>query len=325
MCQGEGVRTTSDPRPWELPPGLLAFDERGQEWDDWLRALPRLVRDVLSDWELTPDGTSMHGFCALVVPVRTEDNRPAVAKFAWPHDEEEHEHVGLKALNGNGAVRLYRADPPRHVMLLERLHADRDLTSVHDIEACLVVAGLYQRIHIPAPPQLRSLTSYIARWNDDMRRLPIDAPMPRRLVEQCLSLATDLVTDPGSTGTMIHGDLHYENVLAADREPWLAIDPKPMSGDPHYEVAPMLWNRCDEAVASGDVRSVVRRRLATLVDAAGLDEDRARDWVVVRMMQNALWTIQDAAALGRVGRAALTSEELDWITLCVSVAKAVQD
>ena len=83
---------------------------------------------------------------------------------------------------------------------------------------------------------------------------------------------------------MIHGDLHYENVLAGDREPWLVIDPKPMSGDPHYELAPMLWNRWDEAVATGDLRIALRRRFHTLVDAAGLDEDRARDWVVVRMV-----------------------------------------
>ena len=59
----------------------------------------------------------------------------------------------------------------------------------------------------------------------------------------------DFVTDAASTGTMIHGDLHYENVLAADREPWLVIDPKPTNGDPHYEVAPLLWNRWEELAA----------------------------------------------------------------------------
>ena len=76
-------------------------------------------------------------------------------------------------------------------------------------------------------------------------------------------------------------------MLAADREPWLVIDPKPMSGDPHFEPAPMLWNRWDEVVASGDVRDAVRRRFHTLVDVAGLDEDRARDWVVLREVLNA--------------------------------------
>jgi streptomycin 6-kinase len=131
----------------------------------------------------------------------------------------------------------------------------------------------------------------------------------------------DFVSDDASTGTLIHGDLHYENVLAADRAPWLVIDPKPMSGDPHYESAPMLWNRWDEVVASTSVRDAVRRRFHTMVDAAGLDEDRARDWVVVRMVLNAHWCLEDVSRLGR----GLTDEDKAWVTECVAIAKAVQD
>ena len=111
------------------------------------------------------------------------------------------------------------------------------------------------------------------------RRLPRDAPIPRRLVEQTISLGADFVADPASIGVAIHGDLHFENVLAADREPWLVIDPKPMSGDPHYEVSPLLWNRWDEIVEAGDVRRAVKRRFHAVVDVAGLDEGRARDFL----------------------------------------------
>ena len=307
--------------PFQIPQTFLAFADRGEAFAAWLEALPRLVRDIVDEWELTFDGPPMHGYCALVVPVRTTVGEPAVVKFAWPHDEEEHEHLGLQAWQGDGMVRLYRADPKRHVMLLERLHASEDLTSVWDVEACQIVAGFYRRIHIPALPQLRTLTSYISRWNADLERLPTDAPVPRRLVEQTISLGRSFVSDDASDGTMIHGDLHYENVLAADREPWLVIDPKPMSGDPHYEVAPLLWNRWDEVVESGNVRDAVRRRFHTVVDTAELDEDRARDWVIVREMNNAMWAIEDANA----ARRGLTAEDREWITRAITIAKAVQD
>lgn len=119
----------------------------------------------------------------------------------------------------------------------------------------------------------------------------------------------------------MHGDLHYGNVLAADREVWLAIDPKPLRGDPHFEVAPLLWNRWDEVVASGDVRSAVRRRFHTVVDAALLDEDRARAWVVVREVLNAQWALADAE---RAGRAPGDTEHA-VVTRAVSVVKAVGD
>ena len=152
----------------EIPAGLLAFRNRSEAWSTWLDALPRLVRDVIGEWELRYDGEPRHGFCALVVPVLTRDDTPAVVKFAWPHDEEEHEHLALQALHGDGTVLLFRADPTRHVMLLERLHADRDLTSLDPVGACEVVAGFYRRIHIPALPQLRTLSSYIDRWTTEL-------------------------------------------------------------------------------------------------------------------------------------------------------------
>jgi streptomycin 6-kinase len=301
----------------DLPDGVLGMARRGADWARWVDALPGLARDLLDEWGLSIDGWMMHGFCALVVPVRTTSGGPAVLKIGFPDDESEHEHLALQHWHGRGAVQLLRADPRRRAMLLERLHPYERLDELDDLAACEVVAGLYERLHLPAPPQLRTLTSYVGTWTDDLARLPRSAPLPRRLVEQAVALGRDFVTDEGSTGTLVHTDLHYDNVLAADREPWLAIDPKPVSGDPHYEVAPMLWNRYDELGA--DVRNGIRARFHTLVDAAGLDEHRARDWVVVRMLHNAMWRLQDEPDVRR-----LTSTS-DWLTMCIAIAKAVQD
>jgi len=275
---------------------------------------------MLAEWGLHVDGPSMHGRCSLVIPVLTGTARQAALKLSWAGDDESAlEHLALRQWHGNGAVRLLRADPARRVMLLERL-GSADLRAVSEIEACRIVAGLYARLHVPAHPQLRPLTSYVERWAGRLGELPASAPIPRRLVEQAVSLANDFVSDDASIGVIIHGDLHFENVLAGDREPWLAIDPKPMSGDRHYEPAPMLWNRWDELAATGDVRSAVRRRFHELVDGAGLDEDRARDWVVVRMVLNAHWAIDDA---GRAG-VPLSGEDQRWITRFIAIAKAVQ-
>ena len=296
-----------------LPPGVLAFADRGPEWAAFVDRLPRLVREVFEEWGLTADGAPTHGYCALVLPVRRA-GEPAVLKLGFPDDESEHEGLALQRWAGTGAVRLLSADPHRSALLLERLQPT-DLTSVDVLDACERVAELYARLHVPAPPQLRTLTSYVEQWTAQLALLPRDAPVPHRLVQQAVSLGRDLVSDEASTGTLIHADLHYENVLAGDREPWLVIDPKPVSGDPHYEPAPMLWNRWDEAVASSDLRTAVRRRFHTLVDSAYLDEDRARDWVVVRMLHNAMWQLEDHPA----------APDLGYLTMCIAIAKAVQD
>lgn len=119
------------------------------------------------------------------------------------------------------------------------------------------------------------------------------------------------------TDRVIHTDLDYSNVLggnvlAAAREPWLVIDPKPVNGNPHYETAPMLWNRWDEI--AGDVREGVRRRFWMLVGGAGFDEDRARGWVITRMEHNAMWALRHGS-----------HSDQAWLTRCIAVAKAVQD
>jgi len=302
----------------EVPAGLDRQRRLGEAWAGWLDGLPALAAAVLDEWGLQLDGEPRHGVGALVLPV-LDDGVPAALKLHVPDEESEHEHLALQHWHGDGAARLLRADPRRRVLLLERLH-DLDLRDHWDLEACEVVGALYGRLHRPAPPQLRPLSGSVAGWADRLAALPRDAPLPRRLVEQAVTLGRAFVTDPATDGVMVHTDLHYENVLAAEREPWLAIDPKPLSGDPHYEPAPMLWNRVDEQdAAPGGVRDALRRRFHTLVDVAGLDEQRARDWVVVRMLHNALWELEDHPPGGA------TTPDRAWLTTCVTVAKAVQD
>ena len=234
-----------------LPDDVLAFAERGPEWAAYVDSLPASFRDLLAEWELRPGDETWFGFAAVVVPVLTADGESAVLKVAYPDDETEHEALALQHWGGRGAVRLLRADPRRRAVLLERL--DRtDLTTVPDLEACRVVAGLYPLLHIPAPPQLRTVTAYVGRWLEPMRALPRDAPIPHRMVEQWLSLVADLTADPRSTGRIVHADLHHENVLAVPDGGWRVIDPQAMSGDVHYELAPMLFNRWEEV--AGDVR-----------------------------------------------------------------------
>ncbi|NMO03134.1 aminoglycoside resistance protein [Gordonia sp. TBRC 11910] len=302
----------------DIPVDLQSQRKLGPDWAAWLDRLPRLCAELLAQWGLRIDGDPMHGFASIVLPVRTDDKSAAVLKVGFDGDDEsELEGLALQQWGGRGAVRMFRSDPRRRALLLERLRGV-DLTSVPDVAACEITAGLYSRLHRPATPQFRPLTGYLTRWLDALALDARNVPVPRRMIDQAVQLGRAFADDPDSTGTLIHGDLHYENVLAAQREPWVVIDPNPMSGDPHYEVAPLLWNRWDEI--ADDARAGVARRFFTVVDAANLDEDRARDWVIVRMVLNAHWAVEDAARTHR----RLDADEHDWITRCITVAKAVQ-
>jgi len=267
--------------------------EGGPDGATWARGLPRLIADLLGDWGLTPIGASRTGRTAVVVPVQ-RDGGPLALKVGWPHRESAGEHLALRRWAGDGAVRLIAADPGRGALLLEALDADHDLGEEWIDEACAVIGGLLRRLHVPALPQLVRLSDVVRDQLD--RALAAPVTVPRRYLEQTASLLGDLTSQPGGDATLIHTDLHFANVLAGDREPWLAIDPKPMAGHPGYELLPVLRNRAEELGTGSALRWSLRRRIEIVCEAAGIDEDSARAWTIVRATLDATWAGQDPAA-----------------------------
>ncbi|MCE1180158.1 MAG: aminoglycoside phosphotransferase family protein [Micrococcales bacterium] len=267
--------------------------EGGQPGDAWLRSVPRLVDELIEAWELTPTGGVRSGWTAIALDV-TRHGVPAVLKVGWPHPESAAEHLALRRWDGAGAVRLLAADPSRGALLLERLDATRDLTQVWDEEACEIVGSLLRRLHVPALPQVLRLSDFTRQQHERLATTP--AALPRQQLDRALALGRELTSDPDCDATLLHTDLHYENVLAAEREPWLAIDPKPMAGHPGYELYPLLRNRVDELGTGSAFRYLTRRRLEVACEAAGIDETAARWWTVVAASFGALWAHEDGDA-----------------------------
>ena len=244
----------------------------------------------LESWQLRRDGPEIHGTTSRVLPVRTADGMAAILKLDPRADPGE--HLVLRRWGGHGAVRLLRADPACGAVLLERL-GPAALDALDVADACAVVAELYGRLHVAALPRLPSLTAQVRQWVQRLEALPRSAPVPRRLVEQAIALGRELTAAATEPEVVLHGDLHFGNVLTADRAPWLAIAPRPVNGDPHFEPAPVLLHRWDDL--DGHVRDGVRHRFFTLVAAAGIDEDRARAATIVRVVQHAVRALDGGA------------------------------
>ncbi|WP_158850868.1 aminoglycoside phosphotransferase family protein [Saccharothrix deserti] len=277
----------------EVPEALTASYHRTESGRAWLAALPAQAADFLERWALRPDGPTAHGMASLVLPVVRADGTPAVLKLQPVTEDNAAAPVGLRTWDGNGAVRLL--DHEAGVMLLERLDASRPLSTVADDTAAMrVLADLLARlVAVPAPPGVRRLTDIAAAMLDQVpSAVPaLRDPADQRLLRTCASAVAELVDDAGDR--LLHWDLHYDNILAGDREPWLAIDPEPLAGDPGFDLLPALDNRWDDVVATGDVPRAVLRRFDLLTDVLDLDRDRATAWTLGRVLQNALWDIED--------------------------------
>jgi streptomycin 6-kinase len=284
----------------EVPEALVSWHRKffGEIGRAWIDALPDLAAGLLDRWELRPDGAPTCGATALVLPVLRADATPAVLKLQPVIDHTVGEPDALRAWNGNGAVRLLDHDPESGSMLLERLDADRSLATVRDDLAALqILSELLARLStVPAPPGMRQLSDFGA---DLLDRIPralrlVRDPSQHGLIRACASALEEVLPEAGDR--LVHEDLHFDNILAphpADqREPWLAIDPNPVAGDPGFALLAALHNRWEEAVATGDVRRAIRRRFDLMTDILGLDRKRATAWTLARILQNALWDVE---------------------------------
>ncbi|APU15143.1 MULTISPECIES: aminoglycoside phosphotransferase family protein [Actinoalloteichus] len=285
----------------EVPAALAASHARfgGDAGRAWIAALPALVHEILERWQLRPDGPGRHGMVALVLPVLRADGTPAAVKFQPVDEENVGEPIGLRHWQGDGVVRLLADDPDTGTLLLERLDGDRSLAGMpDDLTALRILAELGARlVAVPAPPGLRTLADIAAAMLADVpaAQRHLSDPADRTLLRACATAVAEVIHEPGDR--LLHWDLHYENVLAAppggDREPWVAIDPKPLAGDPAFDLLPALVNRWPDVVATGDAPRAVLRRFDLMTEVMGLDRQRAVHWTLGRVLQNALWDVED--------------------------------
>ncbi|WP_436528156.1 aminoglycoside phosphotransferase family protein [Actinoplanes sp. HUAS TT8] len=273
-----------------VPEGLRASHERyfGPATAVWMAGLSELAERHLDEWGLRLDGNPGHGAVALVLPVRRVDGTPAVLKLQPIDDETAGEPAALRAWRGRGAVRLLEHDAESGSMLLERLDARRDLGSVAEVRVALrTLSEVLKELHaVAAPPGLRHLSDIASRLLDRAHRAIPQLPDPadRDLARSCAAALAEVRSEPGDR--LLHWDLHYENVLATpDGHGWVAIDPKPLAGDPGFELLPALHNRWPEI----DPLSC----FDLMTEVLGLDRPRAARWTLARVLQNLVWAAEE--------------------------------
>lgn len=296
-----------------VPEGFAAdtLTREGEAARTWLARLPEQVGELCVRWGLRVTGDPVHGYMALVVPVLRGDAR-CVLKVSWIDDETVNEAATLALWNGGGAVRLLDTDDTAGALLLEWLDPRRSLAEA-DLSVAVPVAGrLLRRLAVPVPagwpgrpvPGLRQWALDLAaelpgRWRATGR------PFPGRRLDEAVEVAAALA--PRAGGLLANRDMHYWNVLAGEREPWLVIDPKVMRGDAEFGLAPLLWRRLGEAGGPAGLR----RRFDALVDEAGLDAELARGWTLLRAVDYQLWGL----SLGLTEDPALCATVLGWLSL----------
>ena len=243
----------------------------------WIDGLPALAARFLDEWSCTPAGPVQHGFIGVVLPVRRTDGSDAVLKLSFPHQANVAQPVVLAAWRGRGAVRLLERDDAEFAMLLTLLHP----LITRPATPFTAVGRLAHRLAVAAPATVPTLSEKVHGWIAD---LPVHSarlgnPLGRRVVETALANARDLAAD--YPDVLVHGDLHFGNIMRDDQDRLVAIDPSGLVGDPAFDLLPLL---------RGEWPTDLDRAIAEFAEAAEVDRDRVRRWAQARATEETHWS-----------------------------------
>lgn len=289
----------------------------------WRSTVPELLACAAARRGLTLGRVHVGGSASHVVSVRTAAGRDAVLKLSFPHREARDEASALRWWDGSGAVRLLEGDlDDPFVLLLERCDPGVRLADRHDLSperrlsiAATALTRLWSRtassdpgtttMPVPSGPFER-VADVTAEWADlvEERVRTLRPDLDLVAVARGTALLRELpVTAPRTV--VVHGDYNPGNLLTATREPWLVIDPKPMVGDPAYDLGPMLM-QIDDPFALRDTEGHLRARISLLADMTGESPVRIAAWCVARLVESSLWYVsrsEPAAARDTIERA----------------------
>jgi streptomycin 6-kinase len=243
-----------------------------------MERLPATVAELARRWDLALAAPFDHEDvnCSWVARARRADGTRAVLKLGMPHMEAEHEIQGLRFWNGDPTVHLLDADEELNALLLEACEPGTSLRALPEPEQDVVLASLFRKLwRAPSPPHpFRHISIMVDAWRAETLGQRAQWP-DTELVMDGLRAFEEL-SRPAPHDVLLATDLRGGNVLRAEREPWLVIDPKPFIGDPAYDLTQHLKLSEERLWASP------HETIARVAGLAGVDAERVRRWLFAR-------------------------------------------
>ncbi len=305
--------STSYPRQFVQTTKEL-FGEAGKAW---LAKLPKILAELVEQWELSLGEPFPHLSYNLVLSAWSWPlNTAVVLKIGFPRPELRREIAALELTHGRGQVPLIASDPVQCALLLPQLQPGTSLWASglrDDDRATRIAAEVMQALWQPLPPTASTAQTFrhVRQWAGDLSRLRATfggrtGPFPAHLVTRAECAFAELLdTAVADHDVLLHGDLHHGNILAHGTG-WLAIDPKGVRGDPAYDVGAWLRNPMPALFAVPDLETRLARRVAIFSEMLGIEQERLVGYGLAQAVLSGWWSYEDH---GRGWRGALIIAE----------------
>ena len=232
-----------------------------------------------------------------IAPARRANGQEVILKINSPVqrlENEQNECHALQLCDGNSAVQLLDYDEESGTLMLERARPGLPLGLYPDDEENTRIASrMMKAFWQPVPPEHNFRpTAYEIEGFTRLREKcgGTTGPLPEKCVVRAEMLYDELVATSTET-VVLHADLHQWNILSAEREPWLTIDPKGYFGDPGYEVGAFLANYPEASCKGRDRGELDARRVEIIAEELDMPHDRILKWGLVLAVIWARWDV----------------------------------
>lgn len=272
----------------------LTLKIRGEKGLAWAETLTNLMTYCEERFGIIFTEEMHHLSFNYVCKALWKDDARIVVKFGFPGKETKDEIKALELMDGKGIVKLLGQDAEKGIMLLEECQPGNMLSTFADDEkATRIAASVMRNIWRPAPERADFPTTH--DWFSRLNK-PIDLPsdFSEQWVDRAREIAADLHKNQ-EANVLLHGDLHHFNVLSAEREPWLAIDPKGVVGVPEYEIGAFLRNPMPGIAVTPNLQAVLGRRVDIFSEMLGVDKQAVISWAFAQAVLSAVWSVDSEA------------------------------
>jgi streptomycin 6-kinase len=259
---------------------------------DWIDNLPAIVTALTTDWnlsEITPVSNMTFNYVAKAILNAKE---PVVLKISYDEQSIFNEKQALANLDPRGAIKLIDYDNRYNALLLQQAIPGITLKSLYRDNPDYVMdcyVETMRRLHFHQLPKESNHPS-VADWLKVLDKLCL-TQIPTTLLNKAIELRNKILSSPKPL-VFLHGDLHHDNILKHGSR-WLSIDPKGVIGEAEFEIAAFDFMYINELTATRDVKSLFVKRVELLAQKSGLDSQRIKDWVFVRLILMSAWFIED--------------------------------
>lgn len=273
----------------------------GEQGETWFLNLPTLLDATLNAWKLELVEPLPNLRFSYLARVR-EGDQIRILKLAPAIKDQARAAEYLRLSKTWGSVALLREDASHGVHLLEEaspgdsaktyfLRGDEKVVA----EAAARWMARAARSHLgpkPEPSRLTPLATLGLGFEKYGRSFGEAGRIPLVTVEEARGDYFALL-DSTVQSIPLHGDLHHENFLRSEREPWLAIDPKGYWGDPVFEVGAWIRNPIPEIVAESERVKILEERIEIFAHELQTSRERVRLWARCQAILAAIWSARE--------------------------------